>query len=653
MNIHIRFLVYFRYILFLAFILTGSRAIAQEENDTPPWKTIYNNGQHIIDSLKNILKTQSLTDKQHLDIYVAMLNFYAGYEIDSLKVYAPTVIELARKLNEYQDIIGCHAHLGMAYCFTSEYDTAFIYLNRMKEIAIEQGSKEWETDAVSLIAVTYAKQGKYHTAIDYFLEALKMAERLDMIDRCVMALTNISELNRRLCNTETAIQYLKQAEEKCNYLDENRWSVRITHIYNEYAFNYLNSGNLDEALRYALKTESLLSSIINMCYNKGLLATIYLQQNQYDRALQYAKESYEHANMLNDKNLYAYAGKILSDVYIAQKRYPEAEAEALKVWETDSTDIDESRAIVENIALANIYMGNTEKAAYYLKKYSELNKQYSEKSFHTTMSDLAIKYETEKKEIRISALEKEKQLYLWLIMAGAAILLLVIGLTHFRQRLHKQRVKQLEQEKQLVATQAVLDGENAERSRLARDLHDGLGGMLSVVKLNLKDMKHSAVMDGVDVERYGQALEMLDQSIGELRRVAHHIMPESLIRYGLKVSLEDFCHVIPNAHFQYLGESPRLDSRLEVLIYRCAYELINNAVKHAHATTINVQLIIDDGVISLTVHDDGIGFDPQTVNFGMGLENIRTRIAVYNGKMTIHSSPETGTEICIEIEPLQ
>jgi signal transduction histidine kinase len=413
----------------------------------------------------------------------------------------------------------------------------------------------------------------------------------------------------------------------------------------------LEDGNLEEALHYALKAEASGPHSGNLCYSKGILATIYLKQNDYDRALQYAKECYEQADILKDKNLYANAGKILSDVYIALKRYPEAEAEALKVWEADSTDIDESRAVVENLVLANIYMGNTEKAARYHQKLSELNKQYSQKSFHNTVSDLSIQYETEKKEMRISELEKERILYTWIIFVSVVAVLLLLGLFYFRQRLNKQKIKQLEQERQLIATQAVLDGEAAERSRLARDLHDGLGGMLSVVKLNLKEMKQFGIMDGSDIECFGKALEMLDQSIGELRRVAHHIMPESLMRYGLKVSLEDFCHAVPGAHFQYLGENPRLDSRLEVLIYRCAYELVNNAVKHAQATAINVQLIIDNGVVSLTVHDNGIGFDPQTVNYGIGLENIRNRIAVYNGKMTIHSSPDAGTEISIEIEP--
>src|SRR5690606_16177210 len=108
------------------------------------------------------------------------------------------------------------------------------------------------------------------------------------------------------------------------------------------------------------------------------------------------------------------------------------------------------------------------------------------------------------------------------------------------RKLAEEESRRLEQEKQLVAVQATLDGEAAERSRLAKDLHDGLGGMLSAVKLNLPQIKGNALLEAVDVTRFQTALGMLDDSIQELRRVAHHMMPESLMRYGLKVSLADF-----------------------------------------------------------------------------------------------------------------
>ncbi|MDR3340052.1 MAG: sensor histidine kinase, partial [Candidatus Symbiothrix sp.] len=189
----------------------------------------------------------------------------------------------------------------------------------------------------------------------------------------------------------------------------------------------------------------------------------------------------------------------------------------------------------------------------------------------------------------------------------------------------------------LVATQSVLDGETSERKRLAKDLHDGLGGMLSAVKVNLDNLEHLQ-----------NARELLDRSIDELRRVAHHLMPASLLRLGLKASLEDFCLSIPNTHFHYYGEDKRLDEKTEILIYRCVYELVNNALKHSDAENFNVQLVQDADRISLTVQDNGCGFDPQTVKEGMGLGNIRTRIAAFNGKIDIYSSQGNGTEVYVE-----
>jgi signal transduction histidine kinase len=639
-----------RYMILFIFILIGNKTMANEY--------IFPGVQYKIDSLKQTLLTQHLSEKQKMEIYLRIGNEYQSFELDSSTLYTTQCMMLAQKLKDHEMLMKAYLNLGVNYCFKGDFDRAFSYFDQTNALAIKYGNKKHELSAIRLTGYAYAKQGKFNMALDYFLKCLTIYEneRWTNDHNYLGTLTNICEINRRLGNTETAILYLKKAEEKMNMEPPDFFT--LAHVWNEFAFNYLKQGDWEKALHYVLKSEERHGGgTVNFCYAKGILATIYLQQNDYNRALEYAKESQQLAELLNDFSLHAYAGKILSDVYLALKRYPEAEAAVLKVLDSCATYSDDILALVENIAMANIYMGNREKAAHYLKKYSEINAQYSEKSYQTFISDLAIKYETEKKELRIAALEEERKFYTWLSLACAATLLLAIGLLSVRHRLNvqkrkiaEQQVKQLEQEKQLIATQAELDGETAERSRLARDLHDGLGGMLSVVKLNLKDIKPYAIMDGADVEHFGKALDILDQSIGELRRVAHHIMPESLMRCGLKVSLEDFCRAIPVAHFQYLGDNSRLDSRLEILIYRCAYELVNNAVKHARATAINVQLMLDNGVISLTVNDNGVGFDPQTTDSGMGLVNIRTRIAGHNGKMNILSSPESGTEVCIEIE---
>jgi signal transduction histidine kinase len=126
-------------------------------------------------------------------------------------------------------------------------------------------------------------------------------------------------------------------------------------------------------------------------------------------------------------------------------------------------------------------------------------------------------------------------------------------------------------------------------------------------------------------------------------------MPETLSIAGLKHAIADFCNTIPQAKFTYYGDESRFDSKLEVMIYQIIHELISNAIKHAKAEHILVQIVRDVNRISLTVQDDGCGFDIETVSKGMGLTNIRNRVAACNGNLLIDSKPGTGTEVSVEI----
>jgi signal transduction histidine kinase len=267
-----------------------------------------------------------------------------------------------------------------------------------------------------------------------------------------------------------------------------------------------------------------------------------------------------------------------------------------------------------------------------------------------------VEYETEKKEIQIATLEEEKRLLTWLGIAGAAILLLGLAALFFlwrwtvqKRRKAELQIKQLEQEQQLVATQSVLDGEIQERTRLARDLHDGLGSILAAARYNLADIKKASILETAEMERFDQAISLLDDSMREMRRVAHHLMPESLGNAGLKQSIADFCNSIPIAKFAYYGDESRLDSRIEVMLYRVMHELVSNALKHSGASHILVQIVRDADSISLTVQDDGCGFDTTKQSEGMGLHNIRTRVAAYNGHLLMDSKIGEGTEVNIEL----
>jgi signal transduction histidine kinase len=625
--------------------------------------TLVIQAQTNIDSLVNALNTPTLTTAEQLKLYSRISFFYLDRNPEKAVEYVEKGMALAQKEKDKYEISKFNNYFGTIYVKRTNYDAAFACFEKALTLAQEIENKELETIIYGNMGNAYNQQGKYIAALECYMKCLSFYETKEGNGaNVVLALCNIGGMHRVAGNENQAIYYLEKAKKMSEEMDNTRGIIK-THF--DLGVIYMDKGEIDKALEYASKVIELSRATGETLFEIAgtqVLATIYYARTapdvrDLDKAEKYAKEclrlAQEHGNVY-----YVYsAWSSLSSIYREQERYKESEEMALKAWMMDSTNLNESIALAASIVVANIALGNKEKAISFFWKYNDLKNEYTNNSYHETINEMGVKYETEKKEMRIALLEKERKLTIILSITILIILLLAFGLLLFQHRLNvqkrqltEQRVAQLEQEKQLVAAQAVLDGENAERSRLARDLHDGLGGMLSLIKLNLKDMKSYSIMDAPDVKRFGSALDMLDESIGELRRVAHHIMPDSLVRNGLKSSLEDFCQAVPGACFQYIGNEERLDSSLEILFYRCTYELVTNALKHAQASRIDVQLIIDKRLISLTVHDDGIGFDPQTVDPGAGLDNIRTRVTAAKGKLNIYSSPNNGTEINIEME---
>jgi len=155
--------------------------------------------------------------------------------------------------------------------------------------------------------------------------------------------------------------------------------------------------------------------------------------------------------------------------------------------------------------------------------------------------------------------------------------------------------------------------------------------------------------EAIDAKRFDKAVSLLDDSMRELRRVAHHLMPDSLSSFGLKQSISDFCNSVPPVKFAWYGDETRLDPKLEVMIYRIMHELVSNALKHSGAEHILIEIVRYDDKIALTVQDDGCGFDQTTESSGMGLSNIYARVAAYNGNLLIDSKAGVGTEVNVEL----
>ena len=270
-------------------------------------------------------------------------------------------------------------------------------------------------------------------------------------------------------------------------------------------------------------------------------------------------------------------------------------------------------------------------------------------------------------EKQIQALSIRQKSTLNYLLTTSVVVLLIVGsllyrnfrhrqqLARQREELQQQHIQQLEMDKQLIAVDAMLKGQEEERSRLAKDLHDGLGGLLSGVKYSLSNMKDNLIVTPDNMAVFERSLDMLDTSIKELRRVAHNMMPEMLTKFGLDEALKEYTNAV-NAtkllavKYQSLGMEDRIEKSTEIIIYRIVQELLNNVLKHAEASEAFIQLIRENRRLNIVVEDNGKGFDTGILNDnkGAGWTNIHSRVEYLKGQMDLHSEPGKGTLVNIE-----
>jgi signal transduction histidine kinase len=312
-------------------------------------------------------------------------------------------------------------------------------------------------------------------------------------------------------------------------------------------------------------------------------------------------------------------------------------------------------------------------AIQYLNKYHAIKDSIHSANALENIRELEVQYNTREKEL---ALVKEQELTrrrTWqrnfmILLAAAILWFSLFGILFFwnRSRLQKritaqteaiknQQIQQLEQEKKLLMMSSMIEGQEAERKRIAQDLHDGLGGLLSSVKAQLNLIQHQ-VSQLESIDMYQKASNMIDHASTELRRIAFNMMPSALTKLGLREALEDLADTLRNDHqldvdLQIFGLNGRLEETQEIMLYRILQELSNNIVKHANASKVLIQINRTDNELFLVVEDNGKGFDPHLTkidgDIGVGMKSLQSRVNFLNGDLDIGS--ETGKGTCITI----
>ncbi|MDR2148125.1 MAG: tetratricopeptide repeat protein [Tannerella sp.] len=587
------------------------------------------NSHAIIDSLKNLLNTQKLTVKKEIKV--------------------------------------C-ASLGMAYISISEFDSARIYLNRTLSLP---GGREFDGGRfITNLGNSYGFQGRYAEALKYYMEALKVSENLVASGKdfdynyrhgklnIVRTAANLAEVYYLTGNREQALYYAERAREEQNFLPEGLGAYMIPQYLYVIASVYLDRGELDGAEEIMRETYEIADSLCRIfirdygnprgmywyvAYGEEGLARVSLARKNYAEALERNTEALQYAELHGDPSVTAKVLATFSDIYQAQGNFEESGRFVRKALKTYPDYPKLHPEVLSNMAAARLFAGDREGTYEYIRLYSEQMKANTDKQFRETMAGMEIQYETEKKDLRISYLERNRTLYVILLVF--AVLMIAFAAMFFRQRLeHVRHERQLaetkaRQEKEEAETEArekgILEGEMEEQKRIAVELHHGVQGLLMETIQHLDDKPEAA--------------RMVRAAHEEVRRIAAKLMSKTLEMCGLRAALEDYCRQFLNVEFYFAGTEMRASRLVENFLYRSAQELIANSLKHAEAKEISVHLVQDEEQIYLTVCDDGKGYDVTETFPGIGIEYIRNRVKAFGGTVDIASSPGNGTETIVAV----
>lgn len=563
---------------------------------------------------------------------------------DSALIYAFQAIITAEKTGRVSSISEALEVLG-EYSMTKENFSEAInrYIQALK-LEEKLGNQKRMADLYDLLGAVYFYQEIFPKALEYNQKALTIYQNLKDSLNVAKVFSHLGSLytSREYCEKrtpeqtkadyETALDYYKQS---LNLTEKQNHKEGVVNLWSNIGNLYRHMGELNQALAYVQKSVNYYRETKNMDQLPGtlrMLGLIYNRQQKYDQALAFMLESQEIG-----------------------------EREKL----TDGIQF-----LYEDIAQTYENLSDFRNSLKFYRKYMTLRDSVYNSEKSNQIFELETKYQAEKKQAEIEKLtlvKRQRTLVIYILIASL-MLVSLFGYTYFRNisskkiiadqqlEIKEKQLLELEKERQLSAAKSVLQGEEAERSRLAGDLHDGLGGLLTGVKLKLSSMKENSIITSENLAHFNHALDLLDTSITEMRRVAHNLMPETLMHYGLRTALGDFIKQVepeglPIIRSSNFGTDLRYEKEIEITIYRITQELVTNAIKHSNAKQIDIQLFTEKDRICVQVNDNGIGFDPEGpdhIKAGKGLKNIHDRVTAFNGRFELISLSGKGTECTIE-----
>ena len=703
-------------LLYILLCFIGANIYAQSNNNLPSDKSLYTDKAQSFADLathaKDIDKQQQFIDSAEyyykkdpqdsilFKIYYSKFKIkYKAKDYSTAEAICRSSIDLAISIGNTKNEAHFYKYLAQTYYSQKIMDSAYIYLDKALNIylnIIEASPDTIRSDYENAGYCIYKKgrilysQNKFDLAIKELYHCIQYYDVAQNNVWIIQVKNIIGNTYYANGDNESAYKEYRNILKiwKDTYTEKKPYS-----IYLNLGSIYLSRQDYDSALVYYKKAYNIRKTKTeNSIRGAGLLMNIgiaFKRKEMYDSSFIYFNKA---RKIYTDNNFAPGIVRTMANIglgYIEMGQYSKAEQELTAV-------LPKSIELHQDLTTQEVYMGlfviNKKK-----KRYKEALAYYQasislKDSIHSIeitnkINQYKEQYETAKKDKDIAdlqqlsalqKLEKEKQLKLnkkqkfisiLLAILAIALISILLVLRRFYQpkraadldKLKKQEEKNQQKVLDLVKRQEVnsinsyMEGQEKERGRIASELHDRLGSLLSTVKLHFSSFEADMEGNKESKDSFSFALDLLDNSVQEVRTISHNLSKGVLTQFGLSGAIENLRDAINTAgkiQVKYIntGNSIGLAPEIEIEIFRIIQELITNAIKHSKSDEIFIQQINDGETMSITIEDQGIGFDiTKLKGKGIGLNNLRSRAENIGAIYHYETAPGQGTSVSIEI----
>ncbi|MDI9257884.1 tetratricopeptide repeat-containing sensor histidine kinase [Flavobacterium sedimenticola] len=641
------------------------------------FNTLYDDDK-FIDSLLVLIKTAKSDSIKASNSFKLAELYRRNKDIKKFYYFLRIGNQNAKKYPFLKDCSNYHS--SFLYLIQRDVDTFLEKITKANEDLVKYDNTESyvlrASIAINLSIINQIRQNDKEAIRILVKEGIPLARKGKDYEQLAVMYENLGIIFMNNSDRERAANYFKQSILFLDKASKSSYSLEESKVecYIMAAENYIH---LNEFSRAGKLLDDAYKILINhprnnlfpiYYYPKGLY---YFKIRAYDSALinyeKGIKQSILHRDTLSLNRL------VFSKVRVfnASGKYSQAKDVMLALLKDGDLFTEDKKKLFKELGWTYEKLEDFEKANYYNKKYILLADSLNQSNTRIKISELEAKFNKSENENRIRQLnaQNEKSLLMaqnsrlkYVVFISISIILLVLLIfisLHFRNKhklaqerdlMNRQKIHALERQKEIDVMRAMIDGEELERKRMARELHDGIGSKLSALKIALDRLGYLET----DQQKLLNINTLLSSSITEVRQISYNLVPESLLRLGLDNALGDLCHLLYSddvrIEYQSFGIEQDMAASKQLNIYRIVQELVNNALKHSNCSEILVSCSQTNSLFFISVEDNGIGFswDELVEGKGLGLKNLESRVKLLNGTMNVDSG-KNGTTFNIEL----